>query len=104
MKAMPVEGVNVMCRAFEAPLQTAQPHRDHVRAFEGLTVGCNALPSVPEASPIRHRSCRSGHLIALTNNDSGGYYIVVRRKRYFSNALTSGCKLVRWQILSYSEG
>src|SRR3546814_17203899 len=51
----------------QAPLQTPQPHRDHVRPPQGLEAGRNTLRSVPEGLLLRRRPRRNRHLLALIN-------------------------------------
>tara|TARA_R110000782_G_scaffold78276_9_gene155600 strand:- start:31443 stop:31826 length:384 start_codon:yes stop_codon:yes gene_type:complete len=51
----------------QAPLQTPQPHRDHVRPPEGLETRPDALRSVPEGLLLRRGPRRNRHLLALIN-------------------------------------
>ena len=52
-------------QARQAPLQTPQPDRDHVRASEGLATGRNAIRQVPEGLPLRRRPRRYRHVLAM---------------------------------------
>ncbi len=55
----------------QAPIQTPQQDRDHVRQAQGLATGGNALRQMPEGLPLRCRSSRNRPLLALTINESG---------------------------------
>ena len=55
----------------QAPLQKAQPHRDHVLQIEGLAARSNPLRSMSEGVPFRHRTRCDRPLLALKINESG---------------------------------
>ena len=55
----------------QAPIQTPQQDRDHVREAQGLATGGNALRQMPEGLPLRCRLSRNRPLLALIINESG---------------------------------
>jgi transposase len=55
----------------QAPLQTPQPHRDHVRQPEGLAPHRYTLRQRREDFPVRRRLGRYRPVLALTINESG---------------------------------
>ena len=61
----------------QAPQQASQPHRDHVRAAEGLATGCNTLRPMPQGLPLGHRPRRNRLVLALKINESGASHDLV---------------------------
>jgi hypothetical protein len=55
----------------QAPDQTTQPHRDHLRTFEGLTIliGGNPLRQLPEDLPVSGSPRGHRLVLALTINE-----------------------------------
>lgn len=53
-------------QARQAPLQAAQPDRDHVRAFEGLATRCHTVRPVPKGLPLRRRPRCNRHVLVMT--------------------------------------
>ena len=51
----------------QAPLQTPQPHRDHVRPAEGLAPRRHPLRPLPNRLLLRRRPRRHRHLLAMIN-------------------------------------
>ena len=49
----------------QAPLQTPQPHRDHVRQAQGLATSCNPIRQVPHCLLLGHSPRRNRPLLAL---------------------------------------
>ncbi|GBQ63706.1 transposase [Komagataeibacter swingsii DSM 16373] len=49
----------------QAPLQTAQPHRDHIRTPQGLAPRCDPLRQVPHSLLLCHCTRCYRHLLAL---------------------------------------
>lgn len=52
--------------ARQAPLKTPQPDRHHVRATEGLATRSDPIRQVPKGLPLRRRSRRYRHILAMT--------------------------------------
>ena len=55
----------------QASLETAQPHRDHVRRTKGLATRRHLLRPLPEGLPLRHHLSCNCHLLALIVNGCG---------------------------------
>jgi transposase len=51
-------------------LQTAQPHRDHVRPPKRLATGCHPIRSMPGNVPLRHHPRRHCLVLAMIKNES----------------------------------
>lgn len=54
----------------QAPLQTAQSHRNHVRQAQGLAAGCNQIRPMPQSLPLGNRSRGPCHLLAMSPEPS----------------------------------
>lgn len=54
----------------QAALQAPQPHRDHVRAPQGLEARCHPIRPMPRDILLRHPSRRYRHLLAMIENES----------------------------------
>ena len=49
----------------QAPIQAAQPHRDHVRQAQGLEARGNPIPQMSEGLPLGHRARGKRHLLVM---------------------------------------
>lgn len=68
----------------QAPLQTAQPHRDHVRQAQGLAPRRYPIRPMCEDLPVRHRPRRNRLDLTLTINETGAWSLLDRNLAKFA--------------------
>jgi hypothetical protein len=56
----------------QAPLETAQPDRDHVWKAERLAACGNPIRPLPEGLPVSHRARGNRHLLAMSPDSKAG--------------------------------
>ena len=84
---------NALPGSGQAPLQTAQPDRNHVRQAQGLAACGNPIRPLPEGLPLRNRSRGNRHLLAMSPDPSFRQALIWSLMRFFglADASPSDC-------------